>query len=253
MASPRRLSEKITLGNVRRTIRNPRLLVRFVRALRTDMRQDTFKEEANQRPQLLAQLLDVNPEEIAKYERELQNPDWADEFADRTEELQSAGAIEGTTGKHDRETLYILCRAVEPDVVFETGVLYGAFDTFILAALEQNDCGELHSLDLPGSPDDFEYGYLIPDSLRDRWTLHLGDAKAELEPLLSRLDVDLFLHDSKHTRDHMLFEYETAADHLSTGDIIASHDVPLTTAWRRFCSTNDLNSKRIASTGIAEL
>lgn len=249
----RQLNEKLNSQNLKRILRNPELLVRFVRTLKVKLKQDEFRKEANQRPRLLSTILDAEREEIRQYERELEDFDWRDEFEDRTEELRSAGATEGTTGKYDRETLYVLCRVLKPDVVVETGVLYGAFDTFILAALEQNSRGELHSLDLPDCPDEFEYGYAIPTSLRERWTLHLGDAKSELEPLLSQFDVDLFLHDSKHTREHMLFEYETAADYFSSGDIIASHDVLLTTAWDHFCSVNDLDSIRIASTGIAEL
>jgi predicted O-methyltransferase YrrM len=44
---------------------------------------------------------------------------------------------------------YLLCRLISPSVVLETGVAYGVSSVFILKALEVNDRGILHSVDLP--------------------------------------------------------------------------------------------------------
>jgi len=59
---------------------------------------------------------------------------------------------------------YLVCRALRPEVVVETGVGYGVSSAFILKALEQNGGGILHSVDLPPlgrNADDF-VGFLVP-------------------------------------------------------------------------------------------
>lgn len=59
-----------------------------------------------------------------------------------------------------------------------------------------------------------------------RWNLILGDAKIELPKLLKQLkSVDIFLHDSLHTYEHMMFEYNTVWKHLSVNGLLLSDDV----------------------------
>ena len=71
-----------------------------------------------------------------------------------------------------------------------------------------------------------EPGWAIPDDLRARWDLRLGDAREVLPALLVEVgEIDLFFHDSLHTREHMLLEFETAWPALARAGLLASDDV----------------------------
>lgn len=69
-------------------------------------------------------------------------------------------------------------------------------------------------------------GWVVPERLRANWDLRLGDAR-ELLPAAVQEDgsLGLFFHDSLHTREHMLFEFETVWPHLEQGGVLASDDI----------------------------
>lgn len=143
------------------------------------------------------------------------------------------------------EIVYGIVRYHRPKVVVETGVGLGGSSLFILKALHDNGCGRLYSIDLPEfdkyypdiikdynlDPKVFKkiagkIGWLVPEELRYRWELIEGDAKLELPKLLKKLErIDIFLHDSLHTYDHMMFEYAEAWEYLRDGGILMSDDV----------------------------
>ena len=106
---------------------------------------------------------------------------------------------------------YGLCRLLVPATVVETGVANGVTSAFLLAALEENGTGALHSVDLPPpDADPASIGRLVPDGLRGRWTLHRGASKDVLPGLASRLGpVALFVHDSRHTYRNVSRELRT--------------------------------------------
>jgi predicted O-methyltransferase YrrM len=132
--------------------------------------------------------------------------------------------------------LYVLVRALKPDIFVETGVSGGESSTFILQAMEDNKKGELHSIDFPQaivekglttiSLDGKPSGWLIPEHLKHRWHLTLGKSEEVMEPLLKKLGkIDIFFHDSLHTYDHMLFEYNACWDYLVDDGILISDDI----------------------------
>ena len=137
---------------------------------------------------------------------------------------------------------YALIRLMRPGVVVETGVNNGFSTRFLLLAMERNGCGMLHSIDLPTPKEDVrqigkDIGWLVPDRLRGRWQLHMGDAKELLPKLLKTLGaVDIFIHDSLHTYDHMLFEYRTAWPHVRAGGILVSDDTDFNSAFPEFAA-----------------
>lgn len=132
----------------------------------------------------------------------------------------------GSTGEFDCESLYFLVRALKPRVVVETGVCYGASSGYILEALARNGTGELYSIDLGNDPQEPPNDFFVPPDSQHHWRLIIGDSKQELPRLLKRLGrIDLFHHDSLHTFEHMMWEYETAFPHLSTEGVLSSHDV----------------------------
>ncbi len=115
---------------------------------------------------------------------------------------------------------YAIVRLRRPEVVVETGVHDGLSSALILRALDRNERGELVSIDLPsidlpaGAP-----GWLVPDALRSRWSLRLGDARRLLPEVAERYArVDVFIHDSDHAREHREFEFRTMKPVLSAAE-----------------------------------
>jgi predicted O-methyltransferase YrrM len=126
----------------------------------------------------------------------------------------------------------------------ETGVSAGVSSAYILSAMEDNNAGRLYSIDLPPDnlPKGKNVGWLVPRHLRNRWSLHIGEASDLLEPLLSHIGtIDCFIHDSLHTYDHMTWEFRTAWKFLRNGGLFLSHDVGANEAFFDF-----MKEKRIA-------
>ena len=68
----------------------------------------------------------------------------------------------------------------------------------------------------------------------------LGDSKKELPKLLSSLkSIDMFLHDSKHTYEHMMWEFDTIWPSLSDDGILVSDDTNWNTSFVDFSSKVD--------------
>jgi predicted O-methyltransferase YrrM len=153
--------------------------------------------------------------------------------------------------------LYVVVRAAKPKVVVETGVASGISSAHILLALAANRAGTLHSIDLPnvqqGSvlPQGRTSGWIVPDSLRYRWMLHVGHSWELLPDLLKTLDqIDLFLHDSDHSYESMSFEFEQAFPRLRPGGLIMGDDTHLHSAWDDFCAKHKLRPTRLGRLGV---
>ena len=173
--------------------------------------------------------------------------------------------------------LYSIVRTFKPDIIIETGVARGASSAFILCALHENKRGHLYSIDLPlhktsckiinmngvrryelkdgqkhgVNPDALKIGDLIPEYVKRRWTLILGDSKKELPELLERIGgTDIFFHDSLHTYEHMLFEYETAWQYIRKDGTLISHDVLWNMAFLDFSKKYGRRSTLYYSLGV---
>lgn len=144
---------------------------------------------------------------------------------------------------------YALVRLLKPSIILETGVCDGLSSRFLLLAMERNGHGVLHSIDLPNQDVDLGHGarqrdvlsadrrtgWLVPDTLRARWHLHLGDAKELLPELLQKIEkIDIFIHDSLHTYTHMLLEYRTAWPYIRPGGLLLSDDTDWNSAFEDF-------------------
>ncbi len=151
------------------------------------------------------------------------------------------------------EVLYLFARAVRPSVLVETGVELGVSSAYFLQALADNGVGELWSIDLPfvgaghtNADGRFDaahvnstgdVGRAVPDRLRSRWHLSLGDARELLPALSPPAPWDLFFHDSEHTRAHMLWEFETAWPRMRPGGYLLSDDIPENDAFSTFANS----------------
>jgi predicted O-methyltransferase YrrM len=160
-------------------------------------------------------------------------------------------------------TLYFLIRHLRPEVIVETGVWYGVSTAHILAALKRNGTGKLYSIDLPAYDDTGGYrdenpylcesdrivslptgkqpGFIVPEWLQENWHLTLGDSTTELPEVLRRLAcVDIFLHDSLHSYQHMSFELGLARQFTKRGGFIASDNIDWNDAFNDFATKHRL-------------
>jgi len=144
---------------------------------------------------------------------------------------------------------YSTVRLMQPEVVVETGVMEGFSSRFILLAMAQNGRGTLHSIDFPNQDVELvsggrrqrdmmgerSTGWLVPDHLRSRWNLLLGDARVLLPQVMAEhTSMDMFIHDSLHSYDHMMFEFQTAWPCLRQGGILFCDDIDYNTAFFDF-------------------
>ncbi|MDQ3492876.1 MAG: class I SAM-dependent methyltransferase [Chloroflexota bacterium] len=118
-------------------------------------------------------------------------------------------------------------RIWRPSVVIETGEHDGLSSALILRALERNEHGYLTSIDLPSTdlpPGVGGPGWLVPDGLRSRRRILLGDSRKLLAPAAAGTPVDLFFHDSDHSRAHCEFEFRAVRGGMSASGLIVSDD-----------------------------
>jgi predicted O-methyltransferase YrrM len=167
--------------------------------------------------------------------------------------LEHQARIQGLKHRHGSyyATLFLCSRWTGARNIIETGVGYGFSSCTLLAS---SPFVHLTSIDLPHKeyfePTKYgkvrhmaiETGMAVPSDLRGRWELIVGDAKVELPKAVRRLpEIDVFLHDSEHTREHMMFEFETAFPQIRRGGVLLSDDVELNTAFTDFCKKQDLH------------
>jgi predicted O-methyltransferase YrrM len=162
--------------------------------------------------------------------------------------------------------LYSAIRIMRPEVVFETGVFDGRSSAVILAAMSRNEIGELVSIDLPARkeipdatdrmsggtrlPKGCDPGWLVPDYLRERYRLHLGDSKELLPSLLTQYGkIDVFLHDSLHTYEHQSFEYRTVWPHVVEGGLLLSDDIFWSAAFHHFARSKSVSYVNLGNFG----
>ena len=154
--------------------------------------------------------------------------------------------VAGWVNLVDAQFLYWIVRRLKPKTVVQTGVSNGLSSAYIMLALAKNGPeGRLHVIDLPYIfdpadphwtqtgyvhgvviPQGKSSGWLVPDVYRDRFEVAVGDAKELLPPLIDRLDaIDMFFHDSDHTYNHMMFEFDQAMRKLTPNSVIVADDI----------------------------
>jgi len=133
---------------------------------------------------------------------------------------------------------WCLTRHLRPVNVLETGVGRGITSHFILQALTQTGEGHLWSIDLPppGRPDlRDQVGVAVSPALRSRWSYVKGSSRRRLPGLLDDLhEIDLFVHDSRHSARNLLYELEHARRAVRRGGFLIADDVDLNCGLHRY-------------------
>lgn len=110
---------------------------------------------------------------------------------------------------------------------------YGVSSAYLLLALQRNGKGTLHSTELGDTTflsAGCSSGWIVPEWLCERWAFYWSDSRQLLALLLNDPGmIDLFIHDSLHSYEHMTFEYEQAYPRLCPGGILISGDA----LWNR--------------------
>ena len=203
-------------------------------ALRALVRELTLADE-----RLLAAATNTTPSAIRGF---LHEPFNVSGFAHHLRQCESAlNQVETISADlYAKKTLiqYAVVRALEPEIVIETGVANGVSTAYLLLALEQNRKGTLHSIEVGDRslfPPGRALGWVVPERMRGRWHLHLGAAETLLPDLLQRLSsIDLFVHDSLHTYEHMRLEFEFAYPHLKPSGLLLADDALWNSAFVDF-------------------
>ncbi len=197
---------------------------------------------------MVSSTLDTDINEVKNYYNDLTSNNHVLEL------IRSKQLIGGYALGDNQVLTYLTCRTIQPDIVIETGVYKGKTSTCLLQALEDNGKGNLYSIDLPGTKDDpvvdesapsgsvryelsdkSEVGEIVPDHLRDNWDLRFGRSDEMLEDLLEEVGkVDVFYHDSEHSYENMMYEFQTVHGYMSDNNAIISDDINWSDAFYEF-------------------
>ena len=155
----------------------------------------------------------------------------------------------GTLSDNELVLLHCLVLLIKPDIIVETGVAHGSSSAALLSALHKNGKGALYSIDLPTVeingkvqamfkgysfrledvsvvPGYDQVGWLVPEFLKDRWHLQLGDSLTVLPDTLKCIgNIDMFIHDSLHWYSHMRSEFELVWPYLKAHGVLLSDDI----------------------------
>lgn len=134
---------------------------------------------------------------------------------------------------------WVLVRTRRPERVLEVGVAAGLSSSFITGALEANGSGELHSIDpVLGSAEQVgSIGWLVPDEVRGRWTLHRGRSRRLMPKLRkSRGPFEVCVIDGLHTEPTMRWELQEAQRLLAPGGVVLFDDAERNAAFAEWAA-----------------
>jgi len=239
------------IKKIKRGIKNPRIAFKYIlflikkRKIENNFISNFFQDK----------------EEFLTYKKEIKDSGLIKKMNEK-KELFKKLVKKGNFGSIDLNgaiLIYCLIRKLKPNILVETGVANGFSTTFILFALYKNKKGKLYSIDFPEVnckvydkdtfwsgkgdaviPSKKTSGWAIPFYLRKNWNLILGKSQDKLIPLLKKLKkIDFFLHDSEHSYDCMMFEFNEAFKRLNKGGILICDDINMNNSFFNFCKKHN--------------
>ena len=129
--------------------------------------------------------------------------------------------------------LFCFIRETKPMKIIETGVANGITTNMILAATRDSD-SQLHSFDTNPQCSNV--------SSQDNWHFHhlRKPFKSKLRKTVMNIgQVDLWIHDSDHSKDWQTFEYQLAIKYLKPrGGTLVSDDIDSSSAFSQVCKNS---------------
>lgn len=134
--------------------------------------------------------------------------------------------------------LYFLVRQRRPETVVETGVAAGFSTQALLAGLDANGTGTLHSSDFPYfrlvRPERF-VGAVVEERLKSRWQLHVKGDRQNLDVILARCGrIGLFHYDSDKSYAGRIFALGRIETRLADDAVIVMDDIDGNSFFRDF-------------------
>jgi predicted O-methyltransferase YrrM len=127
--------------------------------------------------------------------------------------------------------LGLLVEQVQPKVIVETGIANGTSTRVFLSSLSQNDLQNsiLYSVDI-------DPRVVTSDLIDNSQFKFLLLGKDGLSKALDEIsNIDLFYHDSDHSYENQMMEYELAWKKLTPGGVLVSDDINWSNAFLDFC------------------
>lgn len=85
-------------------------------------------------------------------------------------------------------------------------------------------------------------GAAIPDDIKSRWTLCVGGSDEKLNEIFQKYsEIDIFLHDSLHTYQNMMYEFQKSWPQIKSGGYLLSDDILGNNAFYDFSKHVDKN------------
>ncbi len=176
-SSPYRGLRKIVVVRDRRLYRQPTTAIAY---LFRDSEIDNFTYDIANRDELSSFVADATAIPLADAER----------FVDEADASRAPKPLGRRLG------WYAIVRALQPDLVYETGTHGGLGSLAIASALRENGHGRLITFDI-----DPRAGEMLTDRLPVE--LIVGDTRETLRTAIRSIGrLDIFLHDSAHTYEH---------------------------------------------------
>ena len=188
---------------------------------------------------------------VTQFSAHIRKSDFMKEMVRR----RDAQGSHGLMGEVDCGILYGLARWHRPSIVVESGGYLGMSSAFILKALadEGLTSAKIYSIEWNK---DCPHGILIPDELRDQFVPLTGDVRDLVKGDQIPQTIDMFLHDSSHRLQHMLWEFREFWKRLRDGGLLVSHDVHFNAAFPEFIAKTYAHEKHglldVDSTGHYE-
>lgn len=168
----------------------------------------------------VSQVTGVKLDKIMDYIRELENDDFLRSHIKKIILSSDLKWRADSVTKYGRRLgWYAFARAIKPKVVIETGVDKGLGSCVLASALlkntEEGFSGFLYSTDI--NP---EAGILFQAPYTSAGKIIFGDSIESLKTINEVIDV--FIHDSNHSKEYEMREYETIVNKLSDNALILS-------------------------------